>query len=109
MIEAVMAKYFPGWDPPEDDGRTWIPAECPVHGDENPSAGVSYELNSFVCHACGYSGDVYKIIQQEEGVDFAEATQVAETIAGDSGVEIPRSLRRKRRRRISRPARFSPA
>lgn len=106
MIKAVMEEFYPGWDAPEDDGRTWIPTECPVHGDDNPSASVSYELDAYVCHACGYSGDYLKIIQEEEEVGFAEALARAEGIAASSGIEVPRSATRKSRRRVSRPKRF---
>jgi len=101
-----METYYPGWDPPEDDGRLWIPTECPVHGDENPSASVSYDHNAFVCHACGYSGDYLKIIQKEEEVNFAEAVERAEGIAATSGIEVPRGTARKPRRGIPRPKRF---
>jgi DNA primase (bacterial type) len=99
--------YYPGWDPPdEDDWREWIPTECPVHGDNNPSASVSYENNAFLCHACGYKGDYLSIIEQEEGCAFAEAVRRAEEIAASSGVKVPQLVARKPRRRTTQPARF---
>lgn len=106
MIKEVMLNYFPGWDPPEDDGRTWIPTECPVHGDDNPSASVSYDKNSFICHACGYSGDYLKIIENQEECSYAEAVATAEGIAGRSGIEVPRNAPGKPRRKPARPKRF---
>lgn len=106
MIEAVMKEYWPGWEEPEDDGRTWIPTECPVHGDDNPSASVSYELNAYVCHACGYTGDYLKIIGREEELTYAEALARAEEIADRRGIDVPRSPTGKPRRGVSRPKRF---
>lgn len=107
MIKEVMEHYYPGWDPPEDEGwREWLPTECPVHGDSNPSASVNYTLDAFKCHACGYSGDYLKIIEREEGCSFAEAVRTAERIAESSSVEVPPIATGKPRRRVSRPARF---
>lgn len=106
MIKEVMEHYYPGWDAPEDDGRTWIPTECPVHGDDNASASVSYENGAFNCHACGYRGDAYAIIMREEEVHFGEAVGIAEGIAERSGIEVPSSSTRKPSRGVSKPARF---
>lgn len=106
LILAVMNKYFPHWEAPEDWGGTWIQCECPAHDDDNPSASVSYELGAFTCHACGYSGDCIKIIEQEEECGFAEAQRIAARIAEESGNTLPSSLIRKRSRGVPRPARF---
>lgn len=106
MIKEVMEHYYPGWEPPEDDGRIWIPTECPVHGDDNASASISYENNAYNCHACGYRGDVYAIIMREEDVHFGEAVGIAEGIAERSGIEVPRSSTRKPGRGVSKPTRF---
>lgn len=106
MIKEVMEHYYPGWEAPEDDGRTWIPTECPVHGDDNASASVSYENGAFNCHACGYRGDTYAIIMREEEVHFGEAVGIAEGIAERSGIEVPCSSARKPSRGVSKPARF---
>lgn len=106
MILEVMNKYYPGWEPPEDDGRYWIPCECPVHGDSNPSASVNYELDSFKCHACGYAGNIYTIIMREEEVSSGEADRIAAEIATASGVEVPQSTTRQSSSGFSKPARF---
>lgn len=99
--------YYPGWEPPEDDGRDWITTQCPVHSDGTPSAGISYSRNAFVCHGCGYSGDYLKIIRREEGCTRKEAYERAEAIASSCGIELPPQPKRKRRRRIPKPKRFA--
>lgn len=106
MILEVLEHYFPHWDPPDDDGRTWIKCECPVHDDNNPSSSVSYELGAFTCHGCGYSGDWIKIIEQEEDCGFDDAIAIAERIADASGVEVPRRSAGKPRRGVPRLKRF---
>ena len=105
MIKEVLEHYFPYWEPPEDDG-VWNKCDCPVHDDNFPSASVSYELDAFKCHACGYSGDYIKIIEQEDNCGYAEAVRIAEGIAETSGVSLPPGTARKSSRGVSRPKRF---
>lgn len=107
MIKEVLEHYYPGWDPPEDVGREWVASECPVHDDDNPSAGLSFEKEAFVCHGCGFSGDYISIIRGEEDCSFDKAVRIAEEIAERSGVEIPREFERKPRRGVPRPPRFT--
>lgn len=90
MIAQTIQRYYPEWVPPEDNGRDWIACNCPFHGDETPSAAVSYQRGAFNCLACGVSGDVYSIIQRKEGVNFGEAIGIAEGIAEASGNELSR-------------------
>ncbi|UBI10017.1 hypothetical protein LA324_05250 [Corynebacterium coyleae] len=108
IIKAVLEHYFPGWEAPEDEHDGWIKCECPVHDDDNPSASVSYELDSFKCHGCGYSGDYIKIIESEEGCGYVEAIATAARISEQCGVALPPETSRKSSRGVSRPARFRP-
>lgn len=109
MIAEVLEHYFPGWDCPEDYGYGgWQKCECPVHDDDNPSASVSFELDSFKCHGCGYSGDYIKIIEKEDECGYAEALAIAARIAEQRGIEVPPEFGRKSSRRVSPPARFQP-
>lgn len=109
MIREVLEHYFPHWEAPEDYGYGgWLKCECPVHDDDNPSASVSYELDSFKCHGCGYSGDYIKIIEQEVECGYVEALTIAEGIAEQCGVEVPQKLGGKPGRRVPQPARFKP-
>ena len=109
MIAEVLNHYFPGWEAPEgDEYDGWISCGCPVHDDDNPSASVSYEVDGFRCHGCGYSGDYIKIIEREEGCGFVEALATAKRIAESCGIEVPQEPARKRGRGASRPARFTP-
>ena len=109
MIREVLEHYFPGWEAPENYGYDgWLKCECPVHDDDNPSASVNYELDSFTCHGCGYSGDYIKIIRNEEGCGYAEALAIAAGIAEQCGIEVPPEPGRKPSRGVPHPKRFRP-
>ncbi|QCG76947.1 DNA primase [Mycobacterium phage XianYue] len=106
-IALAILRYHPEWEPPPDH-HEWNKALCPFHGDETPSAAVSYELQGFNCLACGVRGDVISIIRHEEEVTFAEAQRIAEELSVGGHVPVPRKPQRKPSRRVfgeSRPAR----
>jgi len=48
-------------------------ANCPFHGEKEPSFNVSPELQIFKCFGCGEAGDVFTFLQKYEGMDFYEA------------------------------------
>ena len=100
MISEVIQHYYPGWDPPDDNGRTWVTCLCPFHGEGRASAAVSYELEAFNCLACNVKGDVISIIRHEEGVTFAEAVRIAESFSVGGHIEVPRKPPRKPSRRV---------
>ena len=91
MITQIIQRYYPGWDPPVDNGKTWVTCLCPFHGDDTASAAVSYSLDAFNCLACPAKGDIYSIIQYMEGVTFGEAKRIAEEYASASGDRVSRS------------------
>lgn len=43
---------------------------CPVHGESNPSCGISYEKQVFHCFSCGASGDFSKLLIQSLPEEF---------------------------------------
>lgn len=94
VIAEVIKHYYPGWDPPEDQGNEWERCCCPFHGENNPSAAVSYDHDAYNCMACDWRGDVYKIIQRKEGVSFGEAKRIAEGFASGSGDRVSLSASR---------------
>lgn len=64
---------------------------CPFHKEKTPSFQVNPELGVYYCFGCQESGDVFKFVQEMEGVGFREALEMlAETV----GVELPRYERR---------------
>ena len=64
--------------------RGWAKIRCPFHSDSHASAVVNMELNAFNCFGCGVKGDTYKILMEQQGVDFREAISIAEAITGKS-------------------------
>ncbi|QBJ00270.1 DNA primase [Mycobacterium phage Pharaoh] len=100
-IARAILRYYPDWDPPEDTGREWIKCLCPFHGEETPSAAVSYDLQGFNCMACSVRGDAISIIRHEEKeVTFAEAQRIAEGLSVGSDIPVPRKPARKPSRRV---------
>ncbi|MDA4086053.1 CHC2 zinc finger domain-containing protein [Mycolicibacterium hassiacum] len=98
-IARVILRYHPDWEPPPDHYE-WNKCLCPFHGDETPSAAVSYDLQGYNCMACGVRGDVISIIRHEEGVSFAEAVRIAEGVSVGSDIPVPRKPQRKPSRRV---------
>ena len=65
----------------------WANTRCPMpnHNDGNPSFGVNIEKNTFNCFGCGCSGDLIKLVQDVEGLNFIEAIQ---KLASYQGIDI---------------------
>ena len=99
-IVAVIKHYFPEWEPPKKGIYPWTKCLCPFHGDENPSAAVSYDREAFNCLACGVKGDAISIIRHEEEVTFAEAKRIAEEVLAGSDISLPPELPRQSSRRL---------
>ena len=71
---------------------------CDLHGDGfdgNPSARVYPESNDFYCFACDKTRDTIALVQEKEGVEFAEAIRTLEQwfalpeLPGEDGDERP--------------------
>ena len=99
-IVRVIKRYYPDWEEPYDNGSEWLKTLCPFHGESTPSAAVSYDLQGFNCFACDVRGDVISIIRHEEGVTFAEAVRVAESLSVGSDIPLQRKPARKPSRRV---------
>jgi hypothetical protein len=65
----------------------WANTCCPMpnHDDSNPSFGVNTESNRYNCFGCGATGDIIKLVQSVEGLNFIEAIQ---KISSYSGIEV---------------------
>lgn len=59
---------------------------CPYHNEKTPSFHVTPRLGIFKCFGCGESGDVFKMVMDQEGVGFTEAVK---QLADRYGVFIP--------------------
>lgn len=67
---------------------------CPFHSEKTPSFNVLAEKQIFKCFGCGAGGDVFKFIQQREGVNFPEARAILARRAGIS-LEVEASQTRR--------------
>lgn len=59
---------------------------CPFHNEKTPSFIVSPERQFAWCYGCQTGGDIFKIVELLEGVDFKEALKI---LADKAGVELP--------------------
>ncbi len=63
---------------------------CPFHGEKTPSFSVSEDKQIFHCFGCGKGGNVFKFIQEIEGLSFPDAVQkVAEMGHLDVSGQMP--------------------
>jgi DNA primase len=83
-------------------GRTHV-GLCPFHQEKTPSFHVNEERGFYHCFGCGASGDVFKFVQETQGLGFAEAVELLAERAGieivTAGVERDASERASQRRR----------
>ncbi len=60
---------------------------CPFHQEKTPSFSVNQTRQFFKCFGCGKGGDVFRFLEEIEGIPFFEALkQVAER----NGIEMPK-------------------
>lgn len=60
---------------------------CPFHKEKAPSFQVNPARGFFHCFGCGKGGDVFKFVEEIEGVGFSEALAM---LAEECGVELPK-------------------
>jgi DNA primase catalytic core len=51
-------------------------ADCPFHKEKTASFMVNPQRQIYHCFGCGAGGDVFKFIQQHEGVEFLDAMKI---------------------------------
>src|SRR4051795_9043886 len=79
---------------------------CPFHDERTPSFGIDPVKKVYHCFGCGSGGDVFRFVQETEGVDFQGALEL---LADRYAVELERehedpqaAARRERRDRLLR-------
>jgi DNA primase len=74
---------------------------CPFHEERTPSFGIDPVQKLYHCFGCGASGDLFRFVEETEGVDFKGALEL---LADRYGVELkpaqedPRTAARRRSR-----------
>src|SRR5262245_13443413 len=74
---------------------------CPFHDERTPSFKVNPRDKLYYCFGCEASGDVFRFVEEKEGLDFASAV---ESLSERTGVELerenedPRAEERRRRK-----------
>ncbi|MEJ7756862.1 MAG: CHC2 zinc finger domain-containing protein [Nocardioidaceae bacterium] len=58
---------------------------CPFHDEKSPSFNVTPSRGMYYCFGCGEGGDVFKFLQQIDGIGFTEAV---ERLAGRYDVQL---------------------
>jgi len=59
---------------------------CPFHNEDTPSFSVDPEQNLYYCFGCQRGGDVFKFVQEIEGVGFLEGVRI---LAERYGIPLP--------------------
>jgi len=85
-------------------GANRLEGLCPFHDERTPSFGIDPVKKVYHCFGCGVGGDVFRFVQDTEGLDFPAAI---EALADRYGVELEREhedpaqeRRRHRRERL---------
>jgi len=78
-------------------GRS-VMAVCPFHDEKTPSLSIDGPRGLYNCFGCGKSGDVFRWVQETNGLDFPEAVEFLARRAGVVLTEEPGAERRRGRR-----------
>jgi DNA primase len=66
----------------------YFKACCPFHQEKSPSFMINPERQFAWCYGCQTGGDIFKLVELLEGVDFKEALKI---LADKAGVELPQN------------------
>ncbi|MEN8041000.1 MAG: DNA primase [Actinomycetota bacterium] len=78
-------------------GRSTM-AVCPFHSEKTPSLSIDGARGLYHCFGCGKSGDVYRWVQETQGVDFAGAVEFLARRAGVTLTVDPAAAKRRSQR-----------
>jgi DNA primase len=73
-------------------------AVCPFHQEKTPSLSIDGARGLYNCFGCGKSGDVFRWVQEANGLDFREAVEFLARRAGVTLTEEPGAQERRGRR-----------
>ena len=73
-------------------------AVCPFHSEKTPSLSIDGARGLYHCFGCGKSGDVYRWVQETQGLDFSGAVEFLARRAGVTLTVDPEAARRRSQR-----------
>jgi DNA primase len=62
-----------------------VMAVCPFHQEKTPSMSVDAARGLYHCFGCGESGDLFRFVEQTQGLNFGEALEL---LARRSGIQL---------------------
>ena len=62
-----------------------VMAVCPFHQEKTPSMSVDAARGLYHCFGCGESGDLFRFVEQTQGLTFSEALEL---LARRSGIQL---------------------
>jgi DNA primase len=100
IVELVQART-----PLRRVGSRWV-GRCPFHEERTPSFSVSADKKTYYCFGCQRGGDVFRFVQETEGLEFAQAVEALAdryrvTLEYEEGGGRGESDRRRRERLLS--------
>lgn len=78
-------------------GRSTM-AVCPFHSEKTPSLSIDGARGLYHCFGCGKSGDIYRWVQETQGLDFAGAVEFLARRAGVTLTVDPEAAKRRSHR-----------
>jgi DNA primase len=75
-------------------GRS-VMAVCPFHQEKTPSMSIDPARGLYHCFGCGKGGDVFRFVQETQGLDFSDAVEL---LARRSGITLQRDPEAAKRR-----------
>ena len=78
-------------------GRS-VMAVCPFHQEKTPSMSVDVARGLYHCFGCGKSGDVFRFVQETQGLDFTDSLELLARRAGVTLSRDPEAAKRRSRR-----------
>jgi DNA primase len=87
---------------------------CPFHDERSPSFSVNAEDKLYHCFGCGVGGDVFRFVEEKEGLGFPDAVEALgerygvelERVAEDPRAEETRKKRARLSELLERAAKF---
>ena len=78
-------------------GRS-VMAICPFHNEKSPSMSLDPARGLYHCFGCGHSGDIFRFLEDSQGLSFSEAVEFLARRAGIDIAPDPDAAKRQERR-----------